>query len=78
MWMDLEGTSLVARAWQPTSCLENPLDKGAWWTIVTGSKKSEMPEATEHSHTDLEGPYRVKGSQTEKGEIVHALLKCGL
>jgi len=24
------------RAWQPTpySCLENPMDRGAWWIIV--------------------------------------------
>ena len=29
------------------SCLENPMDRGAWWTTVpTGSKESDMTEAT--------------------------------
>ena len=30
------------RAWQPTpvSCLENPMDRGAWWAAVHGVTKS--------------------------------------
>ena len=31
------------------SCLENPMDRGAWWAIVHGmAKVSDTPEATEH------------------------------
>ena len=29
------------------SCLENPMDRGAWWAIVHGAtKESDMTEAT--------------------------------
>ena len=32
------------------SCLENPMDKGAWWTMVHSIKnESDMTEGTEHS-----------------------------
>ena len=27
---------LWRREWQPTSCLENPMDRGAWWAAVHG------------------------------------------
>ena len=31
------------------SCLENPMDRGAWWTAVRGiAKQLDMTEATEH------------------------------
>ena len=33
------------RKWQATlqySCLENPMDRGAWWVIVHGVEKSQM------------------------------------
>ena len=30
------------------SCLENPMDKGAWWATV---HRSDMTEVTEHTHT---------------------------
>ena len=32
------------------SCLENSMDRGAWWTTVHGATKSDM---TEHKHTHL-------------------------
>ena len=32
------------------SCLENPMDRGAWWAIVHGAAESDM---TEHAHTHL-------------------------
>ena len=34
------------------SCLENPLDRGAWRAIVHRDHKSQTPtEATDHAHT---------------------------
>ena len=35
------------------SCLENPMDRGAWWAIVHGvSKESDMTKRlTHHTHT---------------------------
>ena len=42
------------RAQQPTpgkktqcSCLENPMDRGAWWTTVHSVAESDMTEATQ-------------------------------
>ena len=39
----LGGEILWRRKWQPTpvSCLENPMDRGAWWAIVYGVAKSQ-------------------------------------
>ena len=32
------------------SCLENPVERGAWQTAVHGGhKESDMPEATQHA-----------------------------
>ena len=31
------------------SCLENPMDRGAWWATVHRVTESDMAEATEHS-----------------------------
>ena len=28
-----------SRKWQPTPCLENPMDRGAWWTVVHRSHR---------------------------------------
>ena len=34
--------------WQ-YSCLENPMDRGAWWVTVSGVAESDMTGATWHS-----------------------------
>ena len=31
------------------SCLENPVDRGAWWATVHGVAESNMIEATQHA-----------------------------
>ena len=31
-------------------CLENPVDRGAWWAIVHEITESDMTEVTEHIH----------------------------
>ena len=33
------------------SCLENPMDRGAWWATVHGVTKSRTRLRTEHAHT---------------------------
>ena len=33
------------------SCLENPMDGGAWQATVHGVTGSDMTEVTEHTHT---------------------------
>ena len=33
------------------SCLENPMDRGAWWATVYRVAESDMTEATKHTHT---------------------------
>ena len=30
-------------------CLENPVDRGAWWATVHGVAESNMIEATQHA-----------------------------
>ena len=39
------------RTWQPTPyfCLENPMDRGAWWA-TKGCKESDKTEETAHTH----------------------------
>ena len=41
------------RKWQPTqySCLENPIDRGAWWAAVHGVTKSQTRLSDWHTHT---------------------------
>ena len=36
------------RQWHPTpySCLENPMDRGAWWATVYGAAELDTTEAT--------------------------------
>ena len=31
------------------SCLENPVDRGAWWATVHGVAELDMTEATQHA-----------------------------
>ena len=33
------------------SCLENPMDREAWWAMVVGSQRVGPIEATEYTHT---------------------------
>ena len=33
------------------SCLENPMDRGAWWATVHGSQKSGDDLVTKQQHT---------------------------
>ena len=33
------------------SCLENPMDRRAWWAMVRGITESDTTEATSHTHT---------------------------
>ena len=35
---------LWRRKWQPTPCLENPMDGGAWWATVHGLKELDTTE----------------------------------
>ena len=35
------------------SCLENPVDRGAWWVTVHGVAESDMTEATWHAQTPV-------------------------
>ena len=32
------------------SCLENPMDRGAWWATVHNVTESDMTEVTYHAH----------------------------
>ena len=32
------------------SCLENPMDRGAWRATVHGAAQSDVTEATQHTH----------------------------
>ena len=41
------------------SCLENPMDRGAWWTTVHGVAKSGTTEATERTY-NLYFPYFIR------------------
>ena len=39
------------------SCLENPMDRGAWWATVHGVAKSDMTECT-HMHTHIHNTHK--------------------
>ena len=43
------------------SCLENSMDKGAWWAIVHGVAKSPTQLSTQHKNKPPDGPSLKKG-----------------
>ena len=36
------------------SCLENPMDRGAWWATVHGDAQSDTTGVTAHTHARKE------------------------
>ena len=54
----IPGSGRIAwrRAWQPLqcSCLENPVNRGAWWGYSQRFAESDMTEATQHTCTSLQ------------------------
>ena len=38
------------------SCLEHPMDRGAWWAAAHGVTQSDVTEMTQHKH-----PHEAKG-----------------
>ena len=48
------------------SCLENPVDRGAWWATVHGVTESDMTEVTEHAHTCLSTFLQVNKYKTNR------------
>ena len=51
---------------QPTqySCLENPMEKEAWWATVHGITELDMTEATTHTHKHTHTPPYQTSKQT--------------
>ena len=48
--LDWEG-SLDKKMANPYSCLEYPMDRGAWWATVHGSQRAQHDWATEQART---------------------------
>ena len=48
------------------SCLENPMDRGAWWATVHGVTESDMTEATKHACTQ---PMTEKGPENPTNRL---------
>ena len=44
------------------SCLENPMDRGAWWATVSGDAESDM---TDHTHTCIYTQTRKPGQNIQ-------------
>ena len=38
------------------SCLENPMDRGAWWAMVHRTAESDMTKTTQHAPKLAVGP----------------------
>ena len=54
LWRSPEGGP-----WQPTpaACLENPMDRGAWWATLSSAAESDMSDwARAHTHTHTHTP----------------------
>ena len=51
-------------------CLENPLDRGAWWATVQSRKELDTTNVTEHTHKQHTyiAPYSQLGKVLEKEE----------
>ena len=47
------------------SGLENPMDRGAWWTTVHGITKSPTPLSDSHTHTHTHTP-KINTQRTRK------------
>ena len=55
------------RAWQPTSysCLENPMDRGAWRATVHRVTKSDTTKATQHACVQGSALYKIISSANQ-------------
>ena len=53
------------------SCLENPMDKGAWWAAVQGVTKSRtwLRWLTTHTHTHILYVYMMESQRDRKGAL---------
>ena len=48
------------------SCLENPVDRGAWWTTDHGVAESQITNLHSHTHTHFERKFWKPKHQSEK------------
>ena len=48
------------------SCLENPMDRPAWWATVHGIAESNMTEATEHAQERRSGRGEVESESLKE------------
>ena len=53
------------------SCLENPMDRGAWWVTVHGVTESDTTEATRHGNAA-----RGLGSIPARGTKIPQTMRC--
>ena len=65
-WIPVSGKPPGGRNGNPLqySCLENPMDRGAWQAIVHGIAKSRTQPSNSHTHTHTESPLLVVPSKT--------------
>ena len=53
------------------SCLENPMEKGAWWATVYGVVESDTTEATQHTLNSLSVQKNHHTKIVPTGEFAH-------